>query len=156
MSITHHNLDVHPVPRETTPLFINEPWLIDKTHAFCCGVHVNEPANPEGEPDNIRIYVPLDLNAEAILRRLDYIIAKYEEASDANEFHFSSEAYALVNQIEIYNQIWSVRNMESTDKCSENAKSLVEKFVEKLEAIPDVCAECFPFELIDELREDYL
>lgn len=156
MSMTHHKLDVYPVPREMAPLFINEPWLIDKTHAFFYGTCVNQPAAPEWETDNVRIYVPLDLNAEAILRRLDYIIAKYEETSEANEFHFGSEVRALVSQIEIYNQIWMVRNMESADKCSKEAKNLVEKFVKRLENIPDTCAECFPFELIDEMREDYL
>ena len=24
----HHNLDVHPIPKESTPRFINEPWMI--------------------------------------------------------------------------------------------------------------------------------
>ena len=29
-------------------------------------------------------------------------------------------------------------------------------FVEELEQIPDACAERFPFELIEELKRDYL
>lgn len=24
----HHDLDVYPIPREKTPMYINEPWLI--------------------------------------------------------------------------------------------------------------------------------
>ena len=27
----HHSLDVYPVPREKTPMYINEPWLIDRS-----------------------------------------------------------------------------------------------------------------------------
>ena len=27
----HHDLDIHPIPKEKAPLFINEPWLIDGT-----------------------------------------------------------------------------------------------------------------------------
>ena len=25
----HHNLDAHPIPKDSKPLFINEPWMID-------------------------------------------------------------------------------------------------------------------------------
>jgi hypothetical protein len=28
MKLEHHDLDIHPIPKEKTPLFINEPWLI--------------------------------------------------------------------------------------------------------------------------------
>lgn len=31
-----------------------------------------------------------------------------------------------------------------------------EEFVERLEKIPDGCAECFPFEMIERLRIEYL
>lgn len=27
----HHKLDPYPIPKEKTPLCINEPWLIDKS-----------------------------------------------------------------------------------------------------------------------------
>jgi hypothetical protein len=36
------------------------------------------------------------------------------------------------------------------------AKELVREFVAMLEEIPDGCAERFPFELIDELKEEFL
>ncbi|GAB1475500.1 hypothetical protein MASR2M70_03320 [Bacillota bacterium] len=26
-----HKLDIYPIPKEKAPMFINEPWLIDKT-----------------------------------------------------------------------------------------------------------------------------
>ena len=38
----------------------------------------------------------------------------------------------------------------------DNAIDLVEEFTDKLEEIPDGGAELFPFELIEELREEYL
>ena len=59
----HHNLDIHPIPKEKAALYINEPWLIDET------VEIME-SQPDTALDNIRVYVPLDLNKEAILRRL--------------------------------------------------------------------------------------
>ena len=39
---------------------------------------------------------------------------------------------------------------------SREAIDLVEEFADKLEEIPDGGAELFPFELIEELREEYL
>ena len=62
----------------------------------------------------------------------------------------------LISQIEIYDQIWSVRHVPEEGEHSEEAKKLVREFIAKLEEIPDGCAECFPFETIDELREEYL
>lgn len=60
----------------------------------------------------------------------------------------------LVFQIEIYDQIHYVRgNMEG--KNSEEAINLIRDFVDQLKEIPDGCAELFPFELIDELEEEY-
>lgn len=29
MAMHHHNLDVHPIPKGKTPLYINEPQLVD-------------------------------------------------------------------------------------------------------------------------------
>ena len=147
----HHRLDPYPVPREKTPLYINEPWLIDRSKLdYSYGVR-----EPEKEEDNIRIYVPLDLNKEAILRRLDMVIMRYGEANEANEMAFSSDVDALISQVEIYDQIWYVRHMPEEGVHSKEAIELVEAFIQRLEAIPDGCSEIFPFETVESLREEY-
>ena len=90
----------------------------------------------------------------------------------------------LISQIEIYDQVWSVRGQwrsrqndhgkgernELTDhgvagserngnsgirRHSAEAIELVKRFVAELEEIPDGCAETFPFEVIEELRGEY-
>ena len=147
----HHSLDVYPIPKEKTPMYINEPWLIDRS---LMGEHVHR--EPEEKEDNIRIYIPMDLNRESIMRRLGNIILLYEEASEENEFHFSQDVDALISQIEIYDQIWYVRHMPSDGRHSAEAVALVKEFVARLEEIPDACSECFPFETIDELKREYL
>ena len=92
---THHTLDVHPIPEKV--LFVNETQLADPTEL------------PAGSPpDNIRIYIPLDLNHDAILRRLNGIYRRYGELTESNEFSISSEVYNLISQIEIYDQVWFV------------------------------------------------
>lgn len=152
----HHTLDVWPEPREETSRFINEPWLVDQ-YLYDYGPRDREP---EKQADNIRIYVPIDLNRESILRRLQLIIDKYGPASEKNESGFRSEVDMLIEQIGIYDQIWYVRTIGESDKVSTKQHSvkgieLVKEFISKLETIPDACAELFPFETIDELKNEF-
>ncbi len=148
----HHTLDVYPIPKDKAPLYINEPWLIDRSLLEIS----NGSAEPEQEEDNIRVYIPLDINKNAILRRLDTMIIHYGEANEKNELDFSIDVDMLVSQIEIYDQIWYVRHMPENGEHSREAADLVREFIARLEEIPDGCAEIFPFELIDTLREEYL
>ena len=96
---THHMLDIAPIPEKV--LYINEPWLIDSS--FDGMEKVSE--EPDPNPDNVRVYLPLDLNAEAILRRLRYVIYRYGEANEANESNYRADVNRLVSQIEIYDQV---------------------------------------------------
>ena len=169
---THHILDINPVPSSVVPssvdpssvdpssvipssvTFVNEPDLIDTTI----------PATNEidAAPDNIRIYVPMDINKDAIMRRLHNLIFRYGEANEQNESNFSCDVEQLVYQIEIYDQIWTGREMKRSivnsqgRRHSAKAQELVRAFVKALEEIPDGCSESFPFELIDNLRGEYL
>ena len=147
----HHSLDPYPIPKEKSPLYINEPWLVDKSL-----LEYSTQREPDAKEDNIRIYVPIDLNRDAILRRLDRIIQQYEEATEENEMEFSIDVDLIISQLEIYDQIWFVRHMPPEGNHSREAKALVKEIVTRLEEIPDGCAECFPFELIDELKREYL
>jgi len=147
----HHALDPYPIPKEEFPMYINEPWLIDKSLS-----ELDVQKEPENEEDNLRIYVPIDLNKNAILRRLNRIIVDYEEANEKNESDFRLDVDMLIAQIEIYDQWWYVRNMPEKGRHSLETIKLVKKFILDLEQIPDGGAECFPFETIDELKEEYL
>ena len=150
--MNHHRLDPYPIPKDKEPLYVNEPWLIDRS------LYYQEDAG--GEPykaeDNIRIYVPMDLNGDTILRRLRYVISRYGESNEKNEMNFSADVEMLISQIEIYDRVWYLRNNPGEGKHSKEGIELVKKFVEMLESIPDGCAECFPFETIERLRMEYL
>ncbi len=149
--LTHHDLDVHPIPKDTLPRFINEPWLIDESLR-----EYPEDKNPNRESDNIRIYVSMDLNRKSILRRIDYVIWKYGEANWKNESKYEADIEQILSQVEIYDQVWFVRHMPREGCHSHEAISLVKEIISRLEAIPDGCAELFPFTLIDYLYEEYL
>lgn len=151
----HHIIDTYPNPRESATRFINEAWLIDSTIA----VTPDKQTSPETETDNIRIYVPLDLNKKAILRRLDEIIAQYGEATEENEFAFEIDVERLFMQVEIYDQIWYIHHMPKDIqkiRHSVEAMELVREFVVRLENIQDIDSEYFPFRMIRELKQEYL
>ena len=104
----------------------------------------------------VRIYIPMDLNRDAILRRLDRVIYQYGEANENNEMEFSTDVGMILSQLEIYDRIWFVRHMPEEGEHSREGIELVKKIMERLEGIPDGCAECFPFEMIDELKRENL
>lgn len=144
----HHKLDVKPIPEEV--LYVNEPELVDRL------LFDLRPEKPEEQYDNIRIYVPLDLNKEAIIRRLEDIVSIYKEVTYNNECSFCLTVNMLIQQIEIYDQIWRVRTLSESGNHSSKAIELVKEFIDVLESIPDRCAEYFPYDVIDELKKEYL
>lgn len=137
--------------QDKTPLYINEPWLIDKSL-----LEYPQHREPEEQPDNVRIYIPMDLNQEAILRRLDRVIAQYGEATEENEMEFGIDVGMIISQVEIYDQVWFIRHMPKEGKHSQEGIAVVREIITRLEEVPDGCAECFPFETIDELKQEYL
>jgi hypothetical protein len=151
MKLEHHDLDIHPIPSNVSPIFINGPWLIDQsTQGLSWG---NKEA--DNADDNVRVYIPLDINKQAILRRLDQVIARYGEADEENESEFGADVGMLISQVEIYDQIWAVRHMNAAkDGHSAEAIELIGEFIEKLKEISDGCAESFLLDLIHALTED--
>ena len=102
---TYHSLDIIPIPEKV--LYINETGMIDATV-------YNEPfdgldADMKKE-DNVRVYVPLDINSEAILRRLHSIYYRYGDLDEDNEFSISGEVGQLISQLEIYERLRGVRS----------------------------------------------
>ena len=148
----HHRLDPYPIPRDKAPLYINEPWLIDDS---IMEIRL-DASEPEQQDDNVRIYIPLDINKKAVLRRLQMTIARYGEANEKNECDFRMDVEALISQVEIYDQIWYVRHMPPETKHSNEAIGLVKEIIALLEEIPDGCAETFSFQIIEGLMGEYL
>lgn len=152
MSRQHHILDVWPEPKETMPRFINEAWLVDDT----VNVIPDKRTPPEKESDNIRIYVPLDLNKKAILRRLDAVIEQYGYTTKYNEKIYSYDVERLIYQIEIYDQYCYVQELPKDQQHSTKGIELVKAFVDRLNKIPNIDSEYFPYRMIRELNAEYL
>ena len=150
----HHDLDINPIPKESKPLFINEPWLIDRSLQWI--QETGYDPIPLPDDDNIRVYLPMDICKSAILRRLADVISRYGPATEANEMDFSYDVNTLISQIEIYDQVWFVRHCPKHDRHSAEAIELVKEFVVKLEDIQVNDAVFFPYDTINELKKEYL
>ena len=149
----HHDLDIHPYP-DQPHLFINEPWLIDDTYSY----KEQFTKEPDEASDNIRIYIPLDLNHTAILNRLNCLISSLGPACEDNEMEYSWQVYKMIGQLEIYDQIWFTREGACKEGSSHSEKGvqLATKFIRALEDIDDYGAVLFPFDIIEELKEEWL
>lgn len=151
----HHEIDVWTEPKDKSVRFINETELIDRTLLEYCETD-DEIRNIDKTEDNIRVYVPLDINKGAILRRISSVIRRYGEATEENEMLFSSDIQSIISQLEIYDQIWFVREYPEKGKHSRKALELAENIINKLEDISVIDAELFPMDIIEELTEEYL
>ena len=85
----HHDLDIHPIPEKV--LYINDLTIADTASYYESRKQYQKALT--GEPranggilpdDNVRIYVPLDLNANQILHRLHQIYRVMGSPDDMN------------------------------------------------------------------------
>ena len=124
----HHDLDIHPIPEKV--LYINDLSIADtafgyetkKQHqkAITGKIHANGGILAD---DNVRIYIPLDLNADQILSRLQQIYRIMGSPKDMNEMEFSFEVGKIISQLEIYDQVWVARDLKNAIRIEERLHS---------------------------------
>ena len=150
----HHTFDEFPIPKESQPIFINEPWLIDRSLEWIMETGYTAELLPD--EDNVRVYIPMDINKEAILRRLRWIIQKYGAVSFwNNESDFSCDVDRLVSQIEIYDKYWLSHGAPADGKHCMKTVEIVKEFVKELKDIDEGDGEMFPYDVIEELEQEY-
>ena len=160
----HHDLDINPIPEKV--LYINELEIADTVFYYD-----NEEQHQKAltgktcteggilPDDNVRIYVPLDLNADQILNRLQQIYQVMESPNDMNELEFSYQVGKIISQLEIYDQVWVARESENAVRIEEHLHSkkgieLAGKIIKVL-LEDEGCAEDFPYEIVNELKVEF-
>lgn len=159
----HHKLDIHPTP--TDVLYVNQLSLAGKApyetkqdmdKALTGRTKSNGGILPD---DNVRIYVPMDLNADIIMWQLYSLHSTLGYSTEKNESAYCSGVGKVISQLEIYDQVWAARNLEDTVqkgdggvRHSHQGIELAKQIVKYLEEI-EGAAECFPYDGIQELRE---
>ena len=124
----HHDLDIHPIPEKV--LYINDLTIADTAPYYETTKQYEKALTGETQAkggilpdDNVRIYVPLDLNADQILHRLREIYRVMESPDDMNESDFWVETNKIVAQLEIYDQVWVARNLKDAVRINDNIHS---------------------------------
>lgn len=161
----HHKLDIHPIPENV--LYINELSMVTEQvyettkeveQALTGKTVSNGGILPD---DNIRIYVPMDLNMDEIMFRVYRLYSVLGYPTERNESEFSTKMEQIVSQLEIYDQVWTARDMEHviqkghpTVRHSQQGTALARKLIDYMET-HDGCAECYPYDIIEELKSTF-
>ena len=164
----HHNLDIHPIPADV--LYVNELSLAGKVpyetkdtmeKAITGKIKSKGGILPD---DNVRIYVPMDLNADIImwqLYSLHGVKGSLGYPTEKNESAYSFGVGKVISQLEIYDQVWVARKAgESVQKedvgvrHSQQGIELAKQIVRYLEDI-EGNGECFPYDEVEELKEKF-
>lgn len=161
----HHNLDIHPIPENV--LYVNELSLAGKApyetkdtveKAITGKIKSKGGILPD---DNVRIYVPMDLNADIIMWQLYSLHGSLGYPTEKNESAYISGVRKVISQLEIYDQVWAARKLDETvqkgeggARHSQQGIELAKQIVKYLEC-NEGDAESFPYDEVEELREEF-
>lgn len=160
----YHKLDSHPVSSHA--IYVNDLRFVNDfsyeseaelEKAITGKIEIEGEIIPD---DNVRIYVPMDLNADAIMHQLYMLYDALGPVDEGNEFHYSSGLARIILQLEVYDQAWIARETRKNNQAfsaighSLRGIKLAKQLVEYLKANEGV-AECFPYEEIEELKEKF-
>ena len=160
-----HKLDYKPIPEDV--LYINELDLADSV-PYETNIEMEKAltgkCKEEGgvlPDDNVRIYVPIDINADAIMRRLHLLFVTMDYPTEDNESAYSFVVRRIISQLEIYDQVCVTRNFEKSVqkelggvRHSREGIELAKRIADYLEE-NDGTAELFPWDEIEKLRKEF-
>lgn len=160
-----HKLDCKPIPENV--LYINELNLVDSL-PYETKIDMEKAltgkCKEEGgvlPDDNVRIYVPIDINADAIMRRLHLLFVTMDYPTEDNESAYSFAVRRIISQLEIYDQVCVTRNFENSVqkelvgvRHSREGIELAKRIADYLEE-NDGTAELFPWDEIEKLRKEF-
>lgn len=111
--------------------------------------------------DNVRIYVPMDLNDDGIMRQFYALYGALGEPTESNELVYHSGVRKIITQLEIYDQVWVARKVEESVQKenggvihSRKGIELAGEIINYLEE-NERAAECFPYDEVEELRDAF-
>ena len=61
---------------------------------------------------NVRTICPIDINEEYLISKLSSLFISWFPTED-NEFYIGSEVSLLIKYLEIYDQVWSTRDLNN-------------------------------------------
>lgn len=163
--IMRQKLDIHPIPENV--LYINElnlsnPMVYQTTPEYEKAISGDTISRGGVLPDdNVSVYVPMDLNADNIMRQLYALYDTLGNSDDSNECWFSNGVSKLISQLEIYDQVWVTRDLaHAVQKAggegfhSRQVIELAQKIVDFL-LRDDGIAEYFPVDEIEKLKDEF-
>lgn len=94
--------------------------------------------------DNVRVYVPMDINADSILGELSFIHSMLGPATERNEYSYQFFVSKVLSKLSIYCEYQGI----------DKTRELVKEIISCLWSMEGLCEE-FPYTEIRELEEKY-
>lgn len=111
--------------------------------------------------DNVRVYIPLDINADSLLYELRMLFYTLGMPDESDEFSYFEGMRKIYRKLEIYDEALMEKYPEQTMCCSEEGKKhsifsicVVREMIQIMEE-NEGCGEMFPYDTIDTLEEEY-
>jgi CMP-2-keto-3-deoxyoctulosonic acid synthetase len=143
------------------PIKANSERVPDKNLRVLNGKKLYEYICEHVKAANVFDDVPMDLNMNEIMFRVYRLYSVLGYPTERNESEFSTKMGQIVSQLEIYDQAWTVRDMEHaiqkghpTVRHSKQGTALARKLIDYIET-HDGCAECYPYDIIEELKSTF-
>lgn len=160
-----HDLDIKPISEDI--LFVNDltflaPDIYESYEELAKATKGETVKNGGLLPeDNVRIYLPLDLNADSIMTQLRVVYLELGSPTEETESAFCSRVRYIIRQLEVYDQVMVSRNIGDAIQMapggvyhSKNAIDLAKRMVD-LMLEDEGCAECYPYDFVEELKEEF-
>lgn len=143
------------------PIKANSERVPDKNLRVLNGKKLYEYICEHVKAANVFDDVPMDLNMNEIMFRVYRLYSVLGYPTERNESEFSTKMEQIVSQLELYDQVWTVRDMEHaiqkghpTVRHSQQGTALARKLIDYMET-HDGCAECYPYDIIEELKSTF-
>ena len=112
----HHDLDIKPIPEKV--LYVNDLTMgtIAEPYSTIREYEIAKTGKKQAEggilpDDNVRIYVPMDINHSIIMQELRILYAMLGSPDDKNETNIATLTDKVIQKLEIYDQVWAVRDI---------------------------------------------
>ena len=168
----HHDLEIKPIPENV--LYVNDPFMGTIAEPY---EKINEhemaktgKTKEEGgilPDDNVRIYVPLDLNRSQIMQELCLLYGMLGSPGYSNEVNLAILTEKVIQKLEIYDQVWVARDAENAVQMkngiyhSKQGIALAQEIIDFMEEDAEFLeedeaqADTSPYEIIDRLKDEW-
>lgn len=155
------------VPTTEDTIFVNSREFADeksyelKVESFLADRGCTESMGGGLPDDNVRLYVPLDINEDEIMQSVYSLYCMLGSPTEYNEMQYFSGMNKVLAKLELYDQLHCRHNFDQVSLNTETGEmhcrsaAVLAKKIKCLLLEDEGCAEMYPYEIIEKLDQIY-